>query len=115
MPHNHFHTKEPWLDALNAKSLLMTTYGLSNRPTVKIVALRRRRFKDDAPESIDITTHSDSVRKFHCQWVVSGHWRNQPYGPGRTLRKLTYVNPYVKGPDEMPLREARPKVFAVMR
>lgn len=33
----------------------------------------------------------------------------------KTLRKLVYVNPYVKGPDEMPLREARPTVFAVMR
>jgi hypothetical protein len=83
---------------------------LGARPTVRVIALRKRRLKEDAP-----TTEPHGDKHWTCQWVVSGHWRNQPYGPGRVLRKLVYVNPYVKGPDELPLREATPKVYAVMR
>lgn len=37
------------------------------------------------------------------QWVVSGHWRWQPCGPGRSERRLTWIAPYVKGPDGAPL------------
>lgn len=84
---------------------------LAARPTIRIIALRKRRLIENAPTN----SPTNSDRHWTCQWVVSGHWRNQPYGPGRSLRKLTYVNPYVKGPEEMPLREVRPKVFAVMR
>jgi hypothetical protein len=32
--------------------------------------------------------------------LVSGHWRNQPYGPGSMLRRLQWIEPYWKGKDE---------------
>lgn len=32
------------------------------------------------------------------RWVVRGHWRNQPYGPGSSERKLIWVEPHWKGP-----------------
>lgn len=38
------------------------------------------------------------------RWLVSGHWRRQPYGPGRTLRRLQWINPFVKGPEDAPLK-----------
>ena len=34
----------------------------------------------------------------HPVWV-RGHWRQQPYGPGRTERRLQWIRPYQKGPD----------------
>ncbi len=37
------------------------------------------------------------------RWVVSPHWRLQPYGPGRSQRRLTYIPPHVKGPADKPL------------
>jgi hypothetical protein len=36
-------------------------------------------------------------QKYTAQWMVRGHWRNQPIGPGRAKRKLIWVQPYVKG------------------
>ncbi len=35
--------------------------------------------------------------------VVSGHWRNQPYGPGRASKKPIYIEPYLKGPSGAPI------------
>lgn len=37
------------------------------------------------------------------RWMVRGHWRLQPYGPGRSLRKSRWIDPYVKGPEDKPL------------
>jgi hypothetical protein len=35
---------------------------------------------------------------------VRGHWRNQPHGPGRTLRRLQWIKPFIRhkdGPGEL--------------
>lgn len=32
------------------------------------------------------------------QHVVRGHWRNQPYGPKRSLRKRVWIEPHWRGP-----------------
>jgi len=37
------------------------------------------------------------------RWIVGGHWRNQPHGPGGTLRRPTWIAPHVKGPGDKPL------------
>lgn len=42
-------------------------------------------------------------REYSHRWLVQGHWRWQPCGPGRTQRRLTFVRPHVKGPDDKPL------------
>lgn len=31
------------------------------------------------------------------QWLVRGHWRNQPYGPARAYRRPVWVAAYLKG------------------
>lgn len=31
--------------------------------------------------------------------LVSGHWKHQPHGTGRSLRKLLWIEPYMRGPD----------------
>ncbi|EJS45122.1 hypothetical protein ICG_06028 [Bacillus cereus BAG1X1-3] len=40
-------------------------------------------------------------REFNGQWIVRGHWRNQPYGEGLSKRKLIWIEPYVKGVGEL--------------
>ena len=37
------------------------------------------------------------------RWIVSGHWRQQPYGPNSSLRKRIWIAPYVQGPADKPL------------
>lgn len=34
---------------------------------------------------------------------VSGHWRNQAHGPGRTQRKLIWIEPFWRGPEDGPI------------
>lgn len=34
------------------------------------------------------------------QFLVRGHWKHQPYGPKGSLRRLTQIEPYWKGPEE---------------
>jgi hypothetical protein len=36
------------------------------------------------------------------QWLVRGHWRNQPIGSGRSERKRIWIMPHWKGPQEAP-------------
>lgn len=62
-------------------------------PKVRIVRLRRRHAQS--------TGHSDVV--WHHSWIVRGHWRQQPYGPGRSLVKAIWIGPYTKGPEDAPL------------
>ena len=37
------------------------------------------------------------------QSVVTGHWKMQVYGAGRTLRKRIFVQPYWRGPEDAPI------------
>jgi hypothetical protein len=34
--------------------------------------------------------------------VTAGHWRWQPYGPGRSQVKHIWINPYIRGPEDAP-------------
>jgi hypothetical protein len=47
------------------------------------------------------------------QWLVSGHWRMQPYGDG-TVKQI-WINPYVKGPQHLPLAVPTTKVYTLVR
>jgi hypothetical protein len=48
------------------------------------------------------------------QWLVSGHWRNQPYRALNTTKQI-WINPYVKGPDDLPLAVPTTKVYTLVR
>ena len=43
--------------------------------------------------------HAGSGRKITKKFMVSGHYRLQPHGPGRTQRRLQFIEPFEKGPD----------------
>lgn len=75
-------------------------------PAVRVINLRRRPVPEgrDAPEQ---------GRTYHVRWIVKGHWRNQACGPGRTLRRRTYIAPYLKGCDDAPIKAPTPAVHTL--
>lgn len=50
----------------------------------------------------------------NCRWIVSGHFRHQPYGPQSSLRKVIWIAPYIAGPVDKPLH-IRERVTAIVR
>jgi hypothetical protein len=50
-------------------------------------------------------------REYHCRWMVRGHWRQQPCGTQRRFRRLKWIDPYVKGPEDKPL-DVRPTIWS---
>lgn len=46
--------------------------------------------------------------RYSHRFVVRGFWRNQPCGPGHSERRLTWVAPFIKGPEDAPLVEREP-------
>ena len=75
--------------------------GLSE-PTVKIVNLRRSVYVGAGAEREPL---GSSGRRYKVRWPVKGHWRQQPYGPGRALRKPVRIEPFIKGPPGAPMKE----------
>lgn len=45
-----------------------------------------------------------SGREYECRWIVRGHYRQQPYGPNRSMRRKQWIPPHVAGPADKPLR-----------
>ena len=77
---------------------LVRAYRRAGRPTptVSIIDLRTL-YRPSTQES------ADTGRTYRHRWVVRGHWRDQPHGPGAARRKRIYVPSYIKGPDGAPL------------
>lgn len=42
-------------------------------------------------------------RRLTTRHVVRGHWTHQPHGPGRRLRRLQWIDDYIRGPADAPL------------
>ena len=45
------------------------------------------------------------------RFIVRGHWRNQAYGPERSLRRKQWIQPFWKGPEDV--TEAMQRTFEV--
>lgn len=41
-------------------------------------------------------------RPLRVRTLVAGHWRNQAHGEGRALRKLIWIRPFWRGPEDVP-------------
>lgn len=62
--------------------------------TVRIISLKRHK-REYQP-----TKDAKGKWQLGHQILVSGHWKNQPYGPrDEGLRRPQYIRPYIKGPD----------------
>lgn len=65
---------------------------------VKVIDMRRLARKPSPEDSED----GDRKRTYTHQWVVRGHWRQQPVGKGHSERRTTWVPSYLKGPEGAP-------------
>lgn len=87
--------------AIRKRAARLTGQKPTEVPDVMVVTLRRFRPSGD-------TTHESPVDWSH-RWLVNGHWRHQPYPSlgldrgGKTVTRLKWIAPYVKGPDDKPL------------
>jgi hypothetical protein len=63
---------------------------------VRIITLRRPASPQGEPQE------GETHKEWQHRWMVSGHWRDQPYGPDRSLRRMQFIHPYIKGPDDKP-------------
>jgi hypothetical protein len=78
------------------------------RETVSVMRIRR-------PTTYPQHGGERDAVDWSCRWIVSGHWRQQACGPRRRLRRPLWVTPYVKGPQDKPLKPEARRVFAVAR
>lgn len=63
-------------------------------------------------EAVRPNPHASETGGEHTlRWYVRGHWRNQPCGPERQERRLTWVTPHIKGPEGAPFKEDRVYVW----
>lgn len=58
--------------------------------------------KFDCSEAIGAYLRGDRKALPRFQYLVRGHWRNQAHGTGRIDRKRIWIQPYWKGPEDMP-------------
>jgi hypothetical protein len=83
-----------------------------NLPTsTQVIKLRRTYHSSGSAPS-----HGKKIEYSH-RWFVTGHWRWQPYKNKETKEiehKRLWISPYVKGPEDMPLKTT-PKVFSLVR
>lgn len=71
----------------------------------------RRRVEREVPglrvlelaSGASVTRDTNGSVEWSRRWMVRGHWRLQPHGEGRALRKAIWIDPYVKGPADKPL------------
>lgn len=74
-------------------------------PVVRIIELRRPKgVPSGEPGQVD----------WACQWFVTGHWRRQYY-PRLHEYRSKWINAYLKGPPDKPLKAPAPRIFAVVR
>ena len=67
------------------------------------------------PVRVDVRKHcrewiAGSGRKLDKQFVVAGHWKQQPCGPSRSERKFIHIEPYWRGPKDAPIA-VRPHIL----
>jgi len=75
---------------------------------IKVINLRRIEPQSDAASVLS------SPVDWSCRWIVDGHWRRQ-WHPSLNRHELTYIEPYIKGPEDRPLRITDGKVYSVSR
>lgn len=74
-------------------------------PIINIIKLRRIVHHPHKGEGVPV--------EWGCQWVVRGHWRDQWY-PSMRRNQPIWIAPYIKGPEDKPLRDPG-RLFAVVR
>lgn len=87
---------KPVLQKMDRSALRRTQRENCNISAIKIINLRK-------PENYHSTDSDGQEIKWSHRWIVDGHWRQQPYGPGRSQTRPVWIAPYIKGPESKPL------------
>lgn len=74
-----------------------------HEPEIRVVTLRRKHYP---------TGEISSSINWNWKWLVRGHWRNQWYAKSGE-HKPVFVEPYVKGPEDKPLKSPRESIYSV--
>jgi len=69
-------------------------------PDVRIVRIRAHIQREDTAN----TANTGTGRTYTSRVWVTGHWRNQAYGKGRALRRPVYIHPFLRGPEDAPIK-----------
>jgi hypothetical protein len=103
-------------DAASVRRLGKAHRGDRGAPATAAAQPKPMIFELNRPVTIDCR---EAVRTFvrggrsrlpSVQWLVRGHWRQQPIGPARAQRRLQWIEPFWKGGDGAPL-VVRPHVL----
>lgn len=85
------------------------TVGPARAPsTVTLVELRARAATSEPSATV-------SGRGYTHRFPVTGHWRQQAYGPNHSWRKPRYIGDYIKGPEGAPLIAPKPRVHVLRK
>lgn len=76
--------------------------GFHDREII-VVRLRRKR---------SLSERLGGVANYSHRFLVSGHWRNQWF-PSTNTHRQVWISPYVKGPDDKPLKTPAGRVFVL--
>lgn len=68
---------------------------------VTVIDLHPRRRKLITPDDVD--DGDGPRRRLTSRHVVRGHWTHQPHGPQKSLRRLQWIDDYIRGPQDAPL------------
>lgn len=79
-------------------------YARAKRPApdIRIVQIRPRP-AEPSQQAAAPTAGRTRAKPDHRFWV-SGHERNQAYGPGRSLRQKIEIQPFLKGDEDLPIK-----------
>ena len=69
---------------------------------VTVIDLHPQRRRLITPDDVDADS-AGPRRRLTSRHVVRGHWTHQPHGKGRALRRLQWVDDYIRGPQDAPL------------
>ncbi len=72
-------------------------------PEVRLVRIKPSSPDPQPTKSGTGRTRTGRAKPDHRFWV-SAHERNQAYGPGRSLRKKITIDPFLKGPEDLPIK-----------
>ena len=78
------------------------TTGRGHDDGVTVIDLHPQRRKLITTE--DTADNGDGTRRrLTTRHVVRGHWTHQPHGPQKSLRRLQWIDDYIRGPQDAPL------------
>lgn len=89
------------------KSKKQKKRGDTRPPIRRFLARTTVPLKWEMRDAAQYTTNQGERKRLNERIVVKGHWRRQPYGPGRKQRKLVYIQPYRKGEEGAPVKSFR--------